>query len=76
MSSRLTILKAMAKYLITGAAGFIGYHVSRRLLEQGETLVGLDNLCSYYDVQLKRDRLSQLLDCPNFTFSETDLSDR
>ncbi|MBN79498.1 MAG: capsular biosynthesis protein CpsI [Planctomycetaceae bacterium] len=66
----------MAKYLITGAAGFIGYHVSRRLLEQGETLVGLDNLCSYYDVQLKRDRLSQLLDYPNFTFSETDLSDR
>ena len=66
----------MAHYLITGAAGFIGYHVSCRLLEKGATVVGLDNLCSYYDVQLKRDRLSQLLDHTSFTFSETDLSDR
>ena len=75
-SSHLTILRFMAKYLITGAAGFIGYHLSRRLLEQGETVVGLDNLCSYYDVRLKRDRRSQLLDYSTFTFSETDLSDR
>ena len=66
----------MAQFLVTGAAGFIGFHVSRRLLERGETVVGLDNLCSYYDVQLKRDRLSQLADNTNFTFSATDLADR
>ena len=66
----------MAQFLVTGAAGFIGFHVSRRLLERGETVVGLDNLCSYYDVQLKRDRLSQLADNTDFTFSATDLADR
>ena len=66
----------MTHFLITGAAGFIGFHVSRRLLERGESVVGLDNLCSYYDVQLKRDRLSRLTDHANFTFSETDVADR
>ena len=48
------------KVLVTGAAGFIGYHVSRRLLERGDRVVGLDNLNDYYDVRLKRARLAQL----------------
>ena len=46
--------------LVTGAAGFIGFHLTRRLLERGDTVVGLDNLNSYYDVRLKRDRLMLL----------------
>lgn len=46
--------------LVTGAAGFIGYHLCRRLLADGHTVVGLDNCNDYYDVQLKNDRLAQL----------------
>jgi len=46
--------------LVTGAAGFIGFHLTRRLLDRGDTVVGLDNLNSYYDVRLKRDRLMLL----------------
>ena len=46
--------------LVTGAAGFIGFHVARTLLERGESVVGIDNLNSYYDPQLKRDRLAAL----------------
>ena len=46
--------------LVTGAAGFIGYHLCDRLLAQGHTVVGLDNLNDYFDVQLKYDRLAQL----------------
>ncbi len=48
------------KILVTGAAGFIGYHLSQRLNQEGFNLVGLDNLNTYYDVQLKKDRLAQL----------------
>ncbi|MEO1656039.1 MAG: NAD-dependent epimerase/dehydratase family protein, partial [Bacteroidota bacterium] len=48
------------KVLVTGAAGFIGFHISRRLLEEGIDVVGLDNLNDYYSVQLKLDRLAQL----------------
>ena len=46
--------------LVTGAAGFIGFHVARRLLEQGRSVIGLDNLSSYYDIRLKRARLAEL----------------
>ncbi len=66
----------MSKCLVTGVAGFIGFHVSRRLLERGDTVVGLDNLNDYYDVQLKQDRLSQLSDISNFSFRKIDLAAR
>jgi len=62
------------KVLITGAAGFIGYHLSRRLLAAGCTVVGLDNLNDYYDVNLKQARLDRLISQTGFSFSKTDLS--
>ncbi|TKU01417.1 NAD-dependent epimerase [Citrobacter sp. wls830] len=63
------------KYLVTGAAGFIGFHVSKRLLEAGHQVVGIDNLNDYYDVSLKQARLEQLVD-PGFHFHKIDLADR
>jgi len=63
------------KVLVTGAAGFIGMHVSQRLLARGDTVVGLDNLNDYYDPQLKRDRLSTLARA-GFTFVKLDVADR
>ncbi|MFJ0490489.1 NAD-dependent epimerase [Citrobacter werkmanii] len=62
-------------YLVTGAAGFIGYHVSKRLLEAGHQVVGIDNLNDYYDVSLKQARL-ELLVHPDFQFHKIDLADR
>ncbi|MEH6388826.1 MAG: NAD-dependent epimerase [Pseudomonas profundi] len=64
------------KVLVTGAAGFIGFHVSRRLLEQGHTVVGLDNLNDYYAVSLKNDRLKGLVSYSAFKFEKADLADR
>lgn len=64
------------KILVTGAAGFIGMHVSRALLERGDDVVGIDNLNDYYDVQLKCDRLTKLESYPNFTFKKLDISKR
>jgi len=66
----------MRKILVTGAAGFIGFHLSRRLLEGGDTVVGLDNLNPYYDVTLKQARLQMLEEKENFRFVRMDLSDR
>ncbi|HDS16014.1 MAG TPA: NAD-dependent epimerase [Proteobacteria bacterium] len=63
------------KILVTGAAGFIGFHVSRRLLSAGLEVVGLDNLNDYYDVQLKKDRLKMLEGEKNFSFAACDLVD-
>jgi len=65
----------MKKILVTGAAGFIGSFLSRKLLEQGWEVVGIDNLNDYYDPGLKRARL-QWLDLPAFTFQELDIADR
>ena len=64
------------KILVTGAAGFIGFHLSRRLLEQDVMVVGLDNLNGYYDVKLKEARLAILQNFGNFFFIQGDLSDR
>jgi UDP-glucuronate 4-epimerase len=66
----------MARILVTGAAGFIGYHLTRRLLERGDQVVGLDNLCPYYDVALKEARLAELLPRTGFRFVRADLGDR
>ena len=66
----------MSTHLVTGAAGFIGFHLTQRLLSQGIHVVGFDNLNDYYSVDLKRDRLAQLRDHDNFTFVEADLADR
>jgi UDP-glucuronate 4-epimerase len=63
-------------WLVTGAAGFIGFHVAQRLLEAGHRVVGIDNLNDYYDPHLKRDRLAQIADRPGFTFEQADVSDR
>lgn len=62
--------------LVTGCAGFIGYHLSKRLLEEGRNVIGVDILNDYYDVRLKNDRLKQLLKNPNFTFYKVDLADQ
>ena len=62
--------------LVTGAAGFIGFNLSKRLLESGVAVVGLDNLNSYYSVKLKEDRLAQLKEHERFTFARLDLADR
>jgi UDP-glucuronate 4-epimerase len=64
------------KYLVTGAAGFIGFHVARRLCEAGHQVVGLDNLNDYYEVSLKRARLSRLVSFPHFRFEQRELADR
>lgn len=62
--------------LLTGVAGFIGYHVAQALLERGDAVVGVDNLSPYYDVELKRTRLKQLEDAKGFTFHRADIADK
>ena len=64
------------KVLVTGAAGFIGFHVSQKLLARGDEVVGLDNINDYYDVNLKLARLARLEPQPGFTFARLDLVDR
>ena len=63
------------RVLVTGAAGFIGYHLAQRLVADGHSVVGLDNCNDYYDVRLKRDRLARLEGLPGFCFVEADLAD-
>ena len=62
--------------LVTGAAGFIGYHTSQRLLERGDDVVGIDNVNDYYDPSLKESRLERLRKHPNFRFEKIDIADR
>lgn len=64
------------KILVTGAAGFIGFHLSKRLAERGDTVIGIDNLNDYYDVNLKLARLKTLEPLNNFSFEKIDLADR
>lgn len=64
------------RILVTGAAGFIGFHLSKRLLGDGYTIVGIDNLNNYYDPKLKKDRLSILIKFPNFTFHKINIANR
>ena len=63
-------------YLVTGVAGFIGFHVAERLLAAGHQVTGLDNLNDYYDVNLKLSRLALLQAKPAFNFVQGDLADR
>lgn len=66
----------MKPILVTGVAGFIGFHLCQRLLARGETVIGIDNLNDYYDVNLKLARLAQLKENSQFQFCKADLSDR
>jgi UDP-glucuronate 4-epimerase len=66
----------MKATLVTGAAGFIGFHLTERLLQDGRTVVGIDNINSYYDPELKEARLRILSLKPNFSFRKIDLTDR
>ncbi len=63
-------------YLVTGVAGFIGFHVASRLCAAGHQVVGIDNLNDYYEVSLKEARLAQLASYPHFHFERVDLADR
>lgn len=64
------------KIMVTGAAGFIGFHTAKRLLERGDEVIGVDNINDYYDVALKEARLAQLISKPGFTFHKLDMADR
>ncbi len=64
------------RYLVTGAAGFIGYHLSKRLLDANATVIGIDNMNDYYDVSLKEYRLDQIRGNELFTFIKADISDK
>lgn len=64
------------KVLVTGCAGFIGYHVAEALLTRGDTVLGADNLNDYYDVRLKEARLARLRERPGFGFHRVDISDK
>ncbi len=66
----------MATYLVTGAAGFIGFHLAERLLLQGAKVIGVDSLSDYYSVKLKKDRLQQLQSHDNFYFDRFDLANQ
>lgn len=66
----------MPPILVTGVAGFIGFHVARRLLDAGRAVFGVDNFSPYYDIALKQARLAELQGIPGFTFRQMDLADR
>ena len=64
------------KVLVTGAAGFIGFHTSKQLLESGYDVIGLDNLNDYYDINLKKNRLNILKKWKTFSFHKNNLEDK
>ena len=63
-------------YLITGAAGFIGFHLSLKLLQKNENVIGVDNINNYYDKKIKYDRIKILKKFPKFKFFKIDLNDK
>ena len=71
-----TLIIDMNKVLVTGAAGFIGFNLSQKLLANGENIIGIDNLNNYYDVNLKQARLEQLFKSSNFQFFQLDIANR
>ena len=66
----------MARYLVSGVAGFIGARVAQQLLDEGHAVVGIDNLNDAYDVCLKQWRLAQFRERPNFRFYKLDITER
>ena len=64
------------RVLVTGAAGFIGFHLAKRLLDDGYEVVGIDKVNPYYDVRLKEARLEELIPYPAFSFHKMELSDK
>jgi len=69
-------IKGEKSILVTGSAGFIGYHLCSRLIKDGNNVVGIDNLNDYYDVKIKIDRLKQIEDKDNFKFLKIDIIDK
>lgn len=65
----------MTTYLVTGAAGFIGYHTAERLMKRGDSVIGVDSVNDYYSTQLKRDRLAKLSENDLFSFHEINIAD-
>jgi UDP-glucuronate 4-epimerase len=76
VSNGINQLDSTKTYLVTGAAGFIGFFLSKKLLEQGCKVIGIDNINDYYDVSLKYSRLEQLSPYENFTFIKKNISDK
>ena len=72
----LNLLDKSKSIMVTGAAGFIGFHLAHRLLVEGYQVVGIDNLNAYYDVCLKQTRLTIMMSHENFTFSQSDIADK
>ncbi|MDJ0601862.1 MAG: SDR family NAD(P)-dependent oxidoreductase, partial [Crocosphaera sp.] len=66
----------MIKILVTGTAGFIGFHLSQRLLNQGYQVIGIDNLNPYYDIKLKKARIAQLKNHNTFQFYKANIANR
>ena len=64
------------KILVTGSAGFIGFHLCKKLLERGEEVIGIDNINDYYDVNLKNRRIENLKVYKNFKFQKVDIADK
>lgn len=75
MSVQFNVMDPSKRYLVTGAAGFIGFHLAKKLASQGASVVGFDNINDYYDVNLKYARLEELKAFPSFNFIKGDLAD-